>query len=104
PVDPNDPIVTDLAGVWGPSRRVDVLLRAVFTHPQFTTDATRAGLVKQPVEWAIGAVRAFGLPPDAALAGKLTVGAATTRALAGLSQTPFRPPSVGGWPAQAAWL
>jgi uncharacterized protein (DUF1800 family) len=104
PVDPSDPIVTDLASVWGPSRRVDVLLRAVFTHPQFTTAATRTGLVKQPVEWAIGAVRAFGLAPDAPFAGKLTVGAATTRALAGLSQTPFRPPSVGGWPAQAAWL
>jgi uncharacterized protein (DUF1800 family) len=104
PVTPDDPIVTDLATAWGPSRRVDVLLRAVFTHPQFTTDATRTGLVKQPVEWAIGAVRAFGLRPDATLAGKVTVGAATTRALAGLGQTPFRPPSVGGWPAQAAWL
>ena len=24
--------------------------------------------------------------------------------LAGLGQTPFRPPSVGGWPADEAWL
>jgi uncharacterized protein (DUF1800 family) len=104
PVDPADPIVTDLAAAWGPSRGVDLLLRSVFTHPQFATDATRTGLVKQPVEWAVGAVRAFGLAPTAPLAGKVTVGTATTHVLAALGQTPFRPPSVGGWPAQAAWL
>jgi uncharacterized protein (DUF1800 family) len=104
PIDPTDPIVTDLAGAWGPSRRTDVLLRAVLTHPQFATDATRWGLVKQPVEWAIGTVRAFGLAPDAIVAGKVRVATATTRVLAALGQTPFRPPSVGGWPAQAAWL
>ncbi len=104
PVDPTDPIVADLAAAWGPSGRIDVLLRAVLTHPEFATDATRTGLVKQPVEWAVGAVRAFGLAPGAAVAGKVTVGIATTRVLAALGQTPFRPPSVGGWPAQAAWL
>jgi hypothetical protein len=49
-------------------------------------------------------VRAFGLAPTAAVAGKVTIGTATTRVLAALGQTPFRPPSVGGWPAQAAWL
>jgi hypothetical protein len=104
PVDPADPVVTDLAAAWGASRRADVLLRAVLTHPQFATDATRWGLVKQPVEWAVGAVRAFGFTPDTVVAGKVTVGMATTRVLAALGQTPFRPPSVGGWPAQAAWL
>jgi uncharacterized protein (DUF1800 family) len=103
PVDTTDAIVTDLAATWNTSRRADELLRAVFTHPQFVTDATRWGLVKQPVEWAVGAVRAFSLAPDA-LVGRTTVTAATTRVLATLGQTPFRPPSVGGWPAQAAWL
>jgi uncharacterized protein (DUF1800 family) len=104
PVDPADPIVTDLAAAWSGGRRADTLLHAVLTHPQFATDATRQGLVKQPVEWAVGAVRAFGLAPDAVVAGKVTVATATTRVLAALGQTPFRPPSVGGWPAQAAWL
>ncbi len=81
PVDPADPIVTDLAAAWSGGRRADALLHAVLTHPQFATDATRQGLVKQPVEWAIGAVRAFGLAPDTVVAGKVTVATATTRVL-----------------------
>ncbi len=104
PIDADDPIAHDLAATWHTSRRGDVLLRAVLMHPEFRADATRSGLVKQPVEWAVGTVRAFGLSPQTRVTEKLTVGRATAKVLADLGQTPFRPPSVGGWPAQAAWL
>ncbi|WP_426509928.1 DUF1800 domain-containing protein [Dactylosporangium sp. McL0621] len=60
-----------------------------------------AELVKQPVEWLVGALRQLQLRP-----GELT-DAQRKQLLGGLTQlgqVPLRPPSVGGWPAGAAWL
>jgi uncharacterized protein (DUF1800 family) len=75
------------------------VMRALFTDPAFA--ATRGDLVKQPVEWAVGAMRQLGVrparlsdPQRRRLAG----------GLAALGQVPLRPPSVGGWPEGAAWL
>ncbi|MGC4888163.1 DUF1800 domain-containing protein [Micromonospora sp. DT227] len=74
-------------------------LRRIFTAPAFAQ--TRDTLVKQPVEWLVGAARQLGVRP-AALSE-----AGRRRLLAGLNaldQVPLRPPSVGGWPAGTAWL
>jgi uncharacterized protein (DUF1800 family) len=83
----------------GPGRDVTAMLRALVTGPQFA--ATAGHLVKQPVEWTIGAVRQLGIDLPALPAGE------RNRILGGLralGQVPFRPPSVGGWPAGPAWL
>jgi uncharacterized protein (DUF1800 family) len=88
-----------LVTAYGGNRDVTALLRALFTDPAFP--ATKGQLVKQPVEWTVGAMRQLGVRPSAltdqqrkqVLAG-----------LNGLDQVPLRPPSVGGWPADAAWL
>lgn len=60
-----------------------------------------AELVKQPVEWLAGALRQLGLRP-----GELpeTQRKQLQSGLNQLGQVPLRPPSVGGWPAGAAWL
>jgi len=57
--------------------------------------------VKQPVEWAVGAMRQLGIRP-----GELDADQQTQlfSALRQLGQVPFAPPSVGGWPSGAAWL
>ncbi|WP_422771948.1 DUF1800 domain-containing protein [Plantactinospora sp. WMMC1484] len=75
------------------------LLRALFSHPAF--GQARGGLVKQPVEWAVGAMRQLGIRP-----GKLPEQQRKELAarLAGMDQVPLRPPSVGGWPAGSSWL
>ena len=60
-----------------------------------------AELVKQPVEWLVGALRQLQIRP-----GELN-DAQRKQLLGGLNQlgqVPLRPPSVGGWPAGAAWL
>jgi len=75
------------------------MLRALFTDEAFT--ATQGGLVKQPVEWFIGGMRQLGVRPAALPAQTLTE---ILNGLSGLGQRPFTPPSVGGWPAGAAWL
>jgi uncharacterized protein (DUF1800 family) len=60
-----------------------------------------AELVKQPVEWLVGALRQLGLRP-----GDLPENQRKQlqNGLNQLGQVPLRPPSVGGWPAGAAWL
>jgi uncharacterized protein (DUF1800 family) len=55
-------------------------------------------LVRQPVEWLVAALRALKL------SASTLHPAALTAALAAMGQTPFAPPSVGGWPSGSAWL
>jgi uncharacterized protein (DUF1800 family) len=75
------------------------MLRAVVTDPAFAATAGR--LVKQPVEWLIGAVRQLGIDvADLAEKDRQRL----LSALRALGQVPFRPPSVGGWPIGTAWL
>lgn len=95
PVTVDDPIVTALAPAYERDLDIAALVRALFLHPEFRSPATRNGLVKQPIEWFVGALRSLGLRADA-------LDAAT--ALAGLGQVPLAPPSVGGWPQNAAFL
>jgi uncharacterized protein (DUF1800 family) len=97
---PPDPATLDaLARAWGPNGDIRATLVAMAAHPALRDPAST--LVKQPVEWAVGLMRALGvsagaLPPQQQrrLLGGLT----------GMGQLPFRPPSVGGWPAGGAWL
>ncbi|MBB4966100.1 DUF1800 domain-containing protein [Saccharothrix violaceirubra] len=81
------------------STDVRSVLRAIAAEPVFRDRATT--LVKQPVEWLVGLMRALDVRPS-----KLPERAVTAlgNGLRGLGQLPFRPPSVGGWPADAAWL
>ena len=96
PVAFDDPIVTQLAGGFGKDFDVAGLLRNVFLHPEFTSAATRAGLVKQPIEYVAGALRALGLRANG--------NTALLTQLGGLGQAPLAPPNVGGWPQNGYWL
>ncbi|GAA3448502.1 DUF1800 domain-containing protein [Dactylosporangium matsuzakiense] len=68
---------------------------------QLLTSEGHAELVKQPVEWLVGALRQLQIRPgDLPEAQRKQLGNGLTQ----LGQVPLRPPSVGGWPAGAAWL
>lgn len=56
-------------------------------------------MVRAPVEWFISLCRALNITPS-----KLSTPAQLISYLDKLSQTPFSPPNVGGWPADEAWL
>jgi uncharacterized protein (DUF1800 family) len=75
------------------------LLQAMVTEPAFREEAS--SLVKQPVEWAVGLMRALQLRPNQLDEKHARHLAATLR---GMGQLPFLPPSVGGWPAGGGWL
>jgi uncharacterized protein (DUF1800 family) len=88
-----------LTAAYRPGRDIGALVTAMFTDEAFP--ATRAQLVKQPVEWLVGALRQLAIDPaklPATLHNQLLAG------LSGLGQLPLQPPSVGGWPSDAAWL
>jgi uncharacterized protein (DUF1800 family) len=102
---------------YGPGRDITATLRAIATAPELRDAA--CSLVKQPVEWVVGAARALGVSPsklsdpapdpdpdpdsDRGRRGTRARGRLLV-ALRGMGQLPFRPPSVGGWPAGGAWL
>jgi uncharacterized protein (DUF1800 family) len=88
-------VVSDLAPGYAADHDIGRLVRSILLHPAFTSATARTGLVKQPVEWLMGAVRALGLP-----AGDTRL----VTALRALGQEPFVPPNVGGWPQNEYWL
>jgi uncharacterized protein (DUF1800 family) len=96
---PPAPAAQRLTAAYGAGRDVTALLGALLADPEFA--GTAGQLVKQPVEWAVGAMRQLGIRPSALpeQQRKQLLGG-----LGGLDQVPLRPPSVGGWPAGAAWL
>jgi uncharacterized protein (DUF1800 family) len=56
-------------------------------------------LVKSPVEWFVSVCRAFNLVPS-----QMNSQNKINNYLDKLSQIPFSPPNVGGWPTDEAWL
>jgi len=97
PVPPNHPVVAELAPSFARDGDITKLLRAMFLHPEFSSPETRTGLVKQPIEYVVGTLRALGLRAAA-------LGSGLSQTLESLGQQPFAPPSVGGWPPNGYWL
>jgi uncharacterized protein (DUF1800 family) len=75
------------------------MMRVLFEDEAF--GRTRAMMVKQPVEWLVGAMRQLGL--RLANAPSETV-EQIVAGLTAMGQLPFAPPNVGGWPAGPVWL
>jgi uncharacterized protein (DUF1800 family) len=100
PVNPDHPVVAELAPAYAADRNIGNLVTAIFRHPQFTQPQALNGLVKQPTEYVVGALRALGV-------SAADVQARPTKLLAvfeSLGQVLFDPPSVGGWPQNGYWL
>ena len=97
PVAATAPVIRQLTPAFAKDLDVGKLMRAIFLHPEFLAPASRTGLVKQPIEYVVGALRALGLRA----AG---TGTNLPQTLDGLGQQPFAPPSVGGWPPNGYWL
>ena len=79
-------------------RDISVTVKAL-SHSSILSDQ-RYSMVKSPVEWFIGICRAFGITPSQVKGQNDLV----YRSLNKLSQLPFLPPNVGGWPTNEAWL
>ena len=93
---PSKSLVSKLADTFRRSRYdMKTLMRGVFTSDEFLAGSTYRALVKSPTEFMVQATHALG---DAKLA-KLIVASG-----AGMGQSLFDPPDVGGWPNNEAWI
>lgn len=97
PVTPHDAVVAELAAGYGRDLHIGRLLEAILMHPAFRSTQAVNGLVKQPIEWIVGAMRLLGLRASDLSAGELPW------LYSLLGQIPFTPPSVGGWGANQYW-
>ncbi len=110
PVTTGDSVVGQLASAYARDLDITALLRAIFLRPEFTSAPAKQGLVKQPIEYAVGVARAFGLNASlqgagvASPAGSHKGAASVAAVLTALAQEPFNPPNVGGWPQNEYWL
>jgi uncharacterized protein (DUF1800 family) len=100
PIAVDSPIVAELAAGFAADLNITKLLRSILLHPQFVSADARRGLVKQPVEWMIGAMRQLDIRPSQFDIDRPRVGAVLRQ----LNQEPFFPPSVGGWPDNGYWI
>ena len=73
------------------------LMKSLIESSAFSQE--QYSMVKSPVEWFIGLCRALSITPS-----KLPSPTKLYGYLEKLSQIPFSPPNVGGWPVDQAWL
>ena len=96
-ISPND--LAELTALWNSSGgEIAVLLRAIFKSEVFYAKANRHGLIKSPVEYAIGMLRSS----SARLALEQSLG--IWGAMRVMGQTLFEPPNVKGWDGGSDWV
>ncbi|HVB00044.1 MAG TPA: DUF1800 family protein [Acidimicrobiales bacterium] len=98
PVGPNHPVVANLAPLYAKNRHFGSLLESILKHPEFVSTQSTTGLVKQPVEYTVGTLRALQLTTASFPSGYVM------NLLIKLGQQLFNPPTVGGWGANGFWL
>lgn len=95
PIPHYDQMTSALLPAYGSALDIGSLLKAILLHPNFLSPTVRSGLVKQPLEYVVGTLRALRLPADSP---------ALIPVLTALGELPFVPPNVGGWPENESWL
>lgn len=75
---------------------IAVALRGLFLSDAFWDESNRGVLVKSPVQFVVGTLRAFDVDDD-----DMTPLAGTVR---NLGQNLFAPPNVKGWPGGTTWI
>jgi uncharacterized protein (DUF1800 family) len=79
----------------GNALQLKPLLQQILTHPALFTSLDEPDMVKPPVVYVVGAMRALGLTvTDSTAADDLN----------GMGQTPYFPPNVSGWEGGLSWL
>ena len=94
--DPGDEVIDRLAEVWeATDHSVREVVKAILLSDEFWSMRAYRSLVRSPVEFAVGAVRALGIETD---------WRTIEQSAAGMDQRLFEPPGVAGWPGGEAWL
>jgi uncharacterized protein (DUF1800 family) len=105
--DPSDEELAPFVDVYRRNEgRIGAVLEAMLRSEVFYSPQAYRAIVKSPLEYAIGALKALGLQDRIGQA--LIAGAGGPRrgggVLGDMGQVPFEPPNVAGWPGGGAWL
>jgi uncharacterized protein (DUF1800 family) len=92
PLPQDHPMIKAFAG-----RDIYALMKSLIESSALSQEQN--SMVKSPVEWFIGLCRALKIMPS-----QLPSPTKVMNFLSALSQIPFSPPSVAGWPVDQAWL
>src|SRR6202011_1496543 len=76
----------------GSGMQLQPLLRGILAHPLIFDSLGEPAMIKSPVVYLVGVLRATGAPLQAV----------QTDALGDMLQQPYHPPNVGGWAGGAA--
>jgi uncharacterized protein (DUF1800 family) len=88
--------ISRMVEAWDNSgHSVREIVRAILLSDEFYSMRAYRSLVRSPVDFAVGAVRALQLETD---------WAGIERAAAAMDQRLFEPPNVAGWPGGDTWL
>ncbi len=71
------------------------MIRGILTHPLIFESLDEPNLIKPPIVYAVGVLRALGAPLK---------GNHVRAALINMQQQPYRPPNVAGWEGGMSWL
>lgn len=95
---PSEEVIAPVADEFAKSGlETKSLLRAIFASDEFYSDRAYLAVVKSPVEYVTGILRAF---PEVQLKKEEMILAAMNL----MGQDLFNPPNVAGWPGGTAWL
>lgn len=85
--------------------RIGAVVEAMLRSEVFKSAKAYRGIVKSPVEYAIGAMKALDLQQNLGqVLGQQGQRGPNGGALASMGQVLFEPPNVAGWPGGASWL
>jgi len=93
---PADAVINGLADVFVANNlEIAPVVRAIFEHTDFWSTSSRNGLVRAPVEFAVGLCRVIGLRVD---------DVQPSWWLSNMGQELFAPPNVAGWKQNEYWI
>ena len=94
--DPEEATIDRLVAVWDASgHSIREVVRAILVSDEFYSMRAYRTVVRCPVDFAVGAVRALELETD---------WARIERSASAMDQRLFEPPNVAGWPGGDVWL
>ena len=98
--DPDDATVNRFADIYSRSGfNIRELITQILLSPEFRSDKAFFSLIKSPVEYTIGALRALS-----ATVTDYNFWRTANTAMAVMGQQIFVPPNVGGWPGNRTWV
>ena len=91
---PPDALASLTSAYLSSGTQLQPLLRGILSHPLIFDSLDEPAMIKSPVVYTVGVLRATGAPLQAV----------QTNALADMLQQPYHPPNVAGWPGGLAWM